>query len=183
MGAGVGGHCIPINPYFLINDAVDINIDLSIVKTARAINDSMPNYVASEVKNGLEFNGRRLPDAKIVILGAAFKSNVSELRYSPSHEIQKILTDWGANVLTYDPLCSKDNLSSFGYTPVDNIEGALNGADCLVIAVNHDVFSRLDYQRLVKLMRTNFLFDCCGMIQPRTPKNGRRISKRLEMGS
>jgi UDP-N-acetyl-D-mannosaminuronic acid dehydrogenase len=183
VGAGVGGHCIPVNPYFLINDAVDKDVDLSIVKTARKTNDSMPSYVASEVKEGLELQHRSLSGSKIIILGAAFKSNVPELRYSPSIEIQKSLSALGADVLTYDPLCSQDSLSSFGYTPVDNLDSAVSGADCLVIAVGHDVFRKIDYQRVVGLMRTPFIFDCCGMIQPSNAKEWNVYFKALGNGA
>ena len=183
VGAGVGGHCIPVNPYFLINDAVDMNVDLSIVKTARKTNDSMPNYVVSEVKEGLKLQHRSLSGSKIIILGAAFKSNVPELRYSPSVQIQKNLSTCGADVLTYDPLCSKHSLLSFGYRPVDNLESALSGADCLVVAVGHDVFRKIDYQRLVGLMRTRFVFDCCGLIQPSDAKEWNVFFKALGNGA
>jgi UDP-N-acetyl-D-mannosaminuronic acid dehydrogenase len=182
VGAGVGGHCIPINPYFLINDALDMDTDLSIVKAARKINDSMPNYVASEVKEGLELQQRPLVGSKIIILGAAFKSNVPELRYSPSFQIQKILSDWGVEVLTYDPICSQDNLMSFGYRSVDNLESALSGADCLVIAVGHDVFSKIDFQRLARMMRTPFILDCYGLIQPSEAKKWNVLFRALGNG-
>jgi UDP-N-acetyl-D-mannosaminuronic acid dehydrogenase len=183
VGAGVGGHCIPVNPYFLINDAVDMHIDLSMVKTARTTNDSMPSYVASEVEEALQLQNRSLSGSKIIILGAAFKSNVPELRYSPSIQIQNNLSARGANVLTYDPLCSQDSLSTFGYRLVDNLESALNGADCLVIAVGHDVFRTIDYQRLVGLMRTPFVFDCCGVIQPSDAKKWNVFFKALGNGA
>ena len=183
VGAGVGGHCIPVNPYFLINDAVDMDIDLSMVKTARKTNDSMPSYVACEVKEGLEAQNRSLSGSKIIILGAAFKGNVPELRYSPSVQIQKNLIAYGADVLTYDPLCSQDSLSSFGYTPVDNLESAVSGADCLVIAVGHDVFRKIDYQKLAGLMRTHFIFDSCGFIKPSDAKEWNMFFKALGNGA
>ncbi len=183
VGAGVGGHCIPVNPYFLINDAVDMDVDLSIVKTARKINDSMPSYVACEVKEGLKQQHQSLSGSKVIILGAAFKSNVPELRYSPSIQIQNNLSAHGVEVLTYDPLCSQESLSSFGYRPVDDLESAVSGADCLVIAVGHDVFRKIDYLRLVGLMRTRFVFDCCGLIQPSDAKEWNMCFKALGNGA
>jgi len=182
-GAGVGGHCIPVNPYFLIDDAVQMELDLSIIKIARKINDSMPSYVVSQVEKGLELQHISLSESKIIIFGAAFKSNVPELRCSPSFQIQKILSDCGANVLTYDPLCSPDSLSYYGYRPVDNLEYAFSGADCIVIAVGHEVFSKFDYQRLVGLMRTRFVFDCCGLIPPSDAKKWNVFFKALGNGT
>lgn len=183
VGAGVGGHCIPVNPYFLINDATDMRVDLSIIKNARIVNDSMPLYVAREVKEGLGLQKRPLFGSKVVLLGASFKSNVPELRCSPSIKIQESLSNSGADVFTYDPLCSQDSLLSFGYRPVDNLESAFIGADCIVIAVGHDLFRKIDYKKLLGLMRTRFIFDCCGLVQPSDAKDWNVFFKSLGNGS
>jgi len=125
----------------------------------------MPTHVASEVKKALKTMHRSLSESKIIILGAAFKSNVPELRYSPSIQIQKNLSASGADVFTYDPLCSRKSLLTYGYRPVDSLETALKDADCLIITTGYDVFSKLEYKKLVGLMRTRLIFDCCGLIR------------------
>ena len=73
-------------------------------------------------------------------------------------------------MITYDPLCTQTSLIAFGYKSIDNLESALSGADCLLIAVGHEAFRKVDYQRIVTSMRTRIIFDCCGLIQPSDAK-------------
>lgn len=125
-GPGVGGHCIAVDPWFLIE-----NYDgQSIVRTARQINDAMPAHVVKAVEEMLQ--GKK--KAKVAILGAAYKKNVDDARESPTERIAQILRGKGHDLAITDPLVRKfpEKIVSFGE--------AVNNADAIILAVDHDAY-------------------------------------------
>jgi len=123
-GIGVGGHCIPIDPWF-IKEVDPANSRL--IFTSRLINDEMPGRTAAKIRKAV----REIPSPKIVAVGAAYKPNTQDVRESPAVEIVRLLREDGFAVAHYDPLVEACRYSS--------LPAVCEGADCLVILVPHDV--------------------------------------------
>jgi UDP-N-acetyl-D-mannosaminuronic acid dehydrogenase len=140
-GIGVGGHCIPLDPWFI--KEVDPE-NCTLIFTARKINDQMPAKTASKIRRAV----RDVLDPGIVALGASYKPNTHDLRESPALEVVSLLREDGYNVKLYDPLTKEYAYSS--------LEEVIKGADCIAVLVEHDVIMKeLSEKELVikKLMR------------------------------
>lgn len=140
-GPGVGGHCIAVDPWFIVSAAPE---DANIIKQARLTNDAKPNWVVDKVIGLVE--GK--PAANIAVLGLAFKANIDDLRQSPSVDIALQLSQrmGSANILVVEPHIDKlpsalSGLSNLGLTTLEN---ALELADAVVLLVDHDDFKVLN---------------------------------------
>lgn len=139
-GLGVGGHCIPHNPYFVIDYALSQGLTPILMLTARLVNNSMPKHTVKLVVEGLKSCGKDVEGSAIVLLGAAFKPDSADPRHSPVEEVYEELRGLGARVKVYDPLVPLELLRDMGYNACDSLEEAIREADCLVVAVPHSVF-------------------------------------------
>lgn len=143
-GCGVGGHCIPVDPYYLIRYGERNGFVHNFLKTARTINNTMPKYTVRRLSQALREKGTKLKGATIALLGLAYKRDVPDLRESPAVEIEKELYAKGANVKVFDPLIpARSN--------VDTLEDALEGADAVVVATDHALFRNLTPEYVKKL--------------------------------
>jgi len=136
-GCGVGGHCIPVDPYYLIDKAEQNGFKHTFLKMARDINESMPSYAVELLK---EITGE-LNSSKIGILGISYKGNVNDTRGSPGLKMKKLLEAAGAEVQIYDPHVPEKSTSP----SVDNI---LDKSDYLILATAHDEFLGLSADQL-----------------------------------
>ncbi|MBU0662304.1 MAG: nucleotide sugar dehydrogenase [Candidatus Diapherotrites archaeon] len=134
-GPGVGGHCIPVDPYYLIKKARDQGFDHKFLALAREINNSMPLYVAKLVEAMAQELGSGLKNTRICILGISYKSEIDDTRNSPAVEIAELLKASGADVIQFDPHAKKDSAASLG--------AALKGAKIVVLATAHKEFLSL----------------------------------------
>lgn len=141
-GCGVGGHCIAVDPYYLIRQAQKSGFDHKFVKLAREINTSMPLYTIERLVSGLNQISLPVKGTTVAVLGLAFKPNIQDTRESPSWELIKELNKLGARVKVYDP---------FVKTATPSLKAALTGTDAVIIATGHDVF----VSSLPKLLRTS----------------------------
>lgn len=132
-GCGVGGHCIPVDPYYLIRYGQENGFEHRFLKTAREINEGMPSYTVSLLEEAL---ARPLAGTTIALLGLSYKRDVPDLRESPALVIRDLLAARGVEVRSYDPLLP-------GESNVPNLEAALRGADAALIATDHSTFSTL----------------------------------------
>ena len=132
-GLGVGGHCIAVDPYYMIKRGKEAGFEHNFLLWARKINSSMPRYVANNVQNGLNFLGLPVNGTKITILGIAYKPNVADDRESPSYDLINILKARKADLTLYDPYLPEKST-------VKTLKEALDGATCVVIATAHDEF-------------------------------------------
>ncbi|ANV84731.1 nucleotide sugar dehydrogenase [Picosynechococcus sp. PCC 7003] len=140
-GIGVGGHCIPVDPWFL-KEIAPYNSRL--ITTARLINDEMPSRIASKIRHGVS----NIDNPKIIALGATYKKNCEDIRESPALEVVKILKQDGYSIKHFDPL-----VPTMQY---DNLMSALKNADLLVILVAHTIlFQELEnnQEQIKNLMR------------------------------
>lgn len=134
-GIGVGGHCIPVYPYFMINNATDDELQLS--RQARAINDGMPRYALDQLKPELN----AIDDKRALILGLSYRANVKEAAFSMTHRIAAELEEAGVHVQVCDPLYSKEEVRRMGLHPVNIDE--LGNYPIIVIQAFHDEFGVL----------------------------------------
>ncbi|MFW9853004.1 MAG: nucleotide sugar dehydrogenase, partial [Candidatus Thorarchaeota archaeon] len=143
-GAGVGGHCIPVYPHFLMENAKKVGLDLNLVKTGREINLSMAKHVIDKTQKALALFNKNLSDSKIVILGLAYRGNVKEHRYSPSLEIIKLLKEANANVILSDPFYEEQEImEEIGISFQKDTRIALEKADCIIVLTDHDEYKNL----------------------------------------
>jgi len=154
-GPGVGGPCLPKDPYLLLNPQKGEPIESKIILQARKINDNMPSHVVDLVSSVLEEQNKQLDESTILILGVAYKGNISDARFSPSKEIISKLIKNGSKVLVYDPL-SKEN---FGGQRISDLWSALTESDVLVVVTDHDEFKNLDLTKIKKTMKNPAIVD------------------------
>ena len=144
-GAGVGGHCIPIDPWFIVEKAPEIS---RLISTAMRINEEMPEHVISLVKDAFSEAGKEIKGSKIVILGVAYKGNVNDARGTPATPIIKSLTDLGAETVIYDPL-----VTHFWMKIEKDFKRTVAGADALIFVTDHSEFKNMDLATAMKLMK------------------------------
>jgi UDP-N-acetyl-D-glucosamine dehydrogenase len=146
-GPGIGGHCIPVDPYYLSAKAREYDFHARFIELAATVNDSMPYYVVERTTTALETLGKTLHRAKILILGVAYKKDVADARMSPSLKIMELLEKRGAMVVYHDPYIPEIAVDNPGgtITSVPLTDEILSGVDCVLIAADHSV---IDYQRV-----------------------------------
>ena len=152
-GPGLGGHCIPIDPFYLTWKAREYEFPTRFIELAGEINASMPDHIVAAVSEALNHRQQCLQGSRILILGIAYKRDVDDLRESPALRIMELLTERGARVDYHDPYFPRLHkmrrydfrLSSINLTPE-----ALSGYDAVVIATNH---SSYDYEYIVRHAR------------------------------
>ena len=150
---GVGGHCIPVTPYFLLAEAEEVNTQLRLVKSARRINNDMPAHIFKLILLGLKECEKTMKRSTIAVLGVSYMANVKEVRYSPSHDIIERLVKKGARVRVYDPYFTSSEIEKMGYPACGGLGMTIEGVDCILLAVGHDEFKNLrikDIARVVK---------------------------------
>jgi len=151
-GPGIGGHCIPIDPYYLAAKAREYDFHVRFIELAAAVNDSMPYYVVSKTTTALGAHGRPLRGARTLVLGVAYKKDVPDARESPALKIIELLEKRGAMVRYHDPHIPQVSLPNPGETlcSVPLTDEVLEWADCVIIATDH---SDVDYERVVRRAR------------------------------
>ncbi len=106
----VGGHCIPVDPYYLVYKAKALGYHPQVILAGRAINDYMPKHVAEMAIKGLNEVGKVIKGSKVLIMGLTYKENVQDTRESPVREMVKELKEFGVDVYGYDPMLSKEEI-------------------------------------------------------------------------
>ena len=140
-GAGVGGHCIPVDPYYLIEKAKSIGFNHNFLKLARDINNSMPDYTVELLENELKKLGKSIKNAKIGILGLAYKADVDDTRESPALKVIGILKGKKADIFVFDPYVKKES-------NVNDTDELLQKSDYIILATNHNEFKNMDLDKL-----------------------------------
>ena len=152
-GPGLGGHCIPIDPFYLSWKTKQSGIEARFIELAGYINGNMPHFVLDKIQNALNENGKPVKGSHIHIAGVAYKRNIDDMRESPALDVILLLRKRGATVTYTDPYVPKLNLDGVNTYSEDLNEMAAK-ADCVVIITDH---SNFDYQRL--LASANLIVD------------------------
>ncbi len=142
-GPGLGGHCIPIDPFYLTWKAKEIGKPTRFIELAGQINHTMPGYVVHRAMLALNEQGKALKDARVLVLGLAYKPDVDDVRESPSFEIIERLQALGARVDYHDPhvpATHKMRKHDLGMESIVYSPAALAGYDCVVIATHHSAY-------------------------------------------
>ncbi len=168
-GAGVGGHCLPVDPYYLVQKAAELGYHSKLITAGRAINDSMPIHVLELMADALNEQERTVKHSKIAILGFSYKENLGDARESPTEVLCRELMARGADIHLVDPYIEEDILEAFG-TPETTAYEALDGADALVLMIAHREFDDLDLTRVKDVMRTPIIVDGRRIFDPEEVK-------------
>ena len=145
-GPGLGGHCIPIDPFYLTWKAREYGLHTRFIELSGEVNQAMPDYVVSKLVDALNDECRALKGSRILILGIAYKKNVDDMRESPSVEIMELIEAKGAIVAYSDPhvpVFPKMREHHFNLSSVPLTADTLAGFDAVVLATDHD---RFDYE-------------------------------------
>lgn len=134
----VGGHCIPVDPYYLVYKARELGYHPQVILSGRAVNDYMPKHVAEMTIKGLNKASKVIKGSKVLILGLTYKENVPDTRESPAREIIQVLKEFETDVYGYDPLLSRDAIEGFGVKALDKLSDV--EPDAIIIAVPHEQF-------------------------------------------
>jgi len=138
-GSGVGGHCIPVYPWFLINKGRSYSTDVSLLRAARRINDAMPAHMKKLIDMCLKDQGKSRAASSVSVLGIAFRGGVKESRLSPGIALLKLLKGY-AKVVAHDPMFSQDEIRSMGFEPA-SLEDALR-CDCIAVVTDHPEYRK-----------------------------------------
>ncbi|MBU0672176.1 MAG: nucleotide sugar dehydrogenase, partial [Candidatus Margulisbacteria bacterium] len=136
-GPGIGGHCIPLDPFYLSWRAKEFDLTTRFIELAGEINDRMPEYVVQLVQDGLNQNCKSLKGSNILVLGAAYKKDIDDWRESPSLKIIEILEKKGAIVNYNDPFIAEVKIAGKMHSSLALDNTILKESDCVVIATNH----------------------------------------------
>ncbi|MBU5313895.1 nucleotide sugar dehydrogenase [Tissierella carlieri] len=149
-GPGVGGHCLAVDPWFIVERQIKGNI----IKLARETNDNMPNHILDKLRE-------IFPDgnAKISILGLTYKPNIDDMRESPIVNLVKLLKENTRFALSlHDPHACKENFE-LGNLMLDSLYDVVKDADLMILAVNHNEYKNIDFKKVAKLMKDKHIYD------------------------
>lgn len=142
-GPGLGGHCIPIDPFYLTWKAREYGVDTRFIQLAGEINSAMPEWVVAKVADALNERGKAVKGAQVLVLGIAYKKNVDDTRESPAVEIMELLQRRGAAVAYSDPFIPRFPRMRQHHFDLDSVEltpAQIERFDCVVLATDHDAF-------------------------------------------
>lgn len=166
-GLGVGGHCIGVDPWFLVEAAPETT---QLIRTAREVNDAQPEFISDLIAKA----AGGLSGKTVALLGLAYKPNVDDLRESPARHLAHRLQDMGAIVYAYEPYKTDAGLP--GISQVESLDAALINADVIVLAVGHEQFKDLDPTDIREKTKANLVFDAVnGWEKPAWEKAGFRF--------
>jgi len=180
-GAGVGGPCLPVNSYQMLNLAKNVNGDLlKIVKVSRQINESMPEHVLSLLMDGFKEAGKKIESSNILVLGVSYKPDVKDIQLTPAEDVVKKLRKAKANVKIYDPYFKSDRV--FDIKTESNFADALANTDAVILVTAHKEFHDLEPTFLKSKMRTPIVIDTRGVIDQNAAKKAGLIFRGLGRG-
>ena len=156
-GVGVGGHCIPVDPYYMIQRAADVGVSAGLITAARAVNRSMPSHVAGVLSDLMWNAGVPAGDARVLLLGWSYKAEVGDPRETPAEPLAETLIAKGVKVGTWDPHIDFGEYPQ-GVEVISDIADA-KGYDIAVLVTAHKACLNLDWDKLLTQMRTPLIYD------------------------
>lgn len=158
----VGGHCIGVDPYYLIHKALDVGIDPQVIRSGRWINDQMPGFIAKKLVQTLLKNGKNPIHSKILVMGMTFKENVSDTRNTKVVNLIQELEGYAIKVDVFDPHASAEEVfQHYGIRLIEAVDPPYNA---IVVAVNHREFEGYHADKFIAMMPEDpVLFDIKGM--------------------
>jgi len=158
---GVGGHCIPYYPYFIMDE------DTVITLTARHVNEHIPDRIIRKAKEALTENNRTLKTSNILVMGLSFRGGVKETIKSTSLEVIAKLRKEAHTIYAYDPLYTKEETEGFGVAYMEGYQDI----DCIILMTDHSIFRSLDWKKIATQVRTKALVDSKQVADPKTARD------------
>ena len=181
-GPGVGGPCLPVNSYQMLNSAKQFDSEmLSLVKIGREINESMPNYVIELIISGLKEANKKISNSTILLLGISYKPEVKDIQITPAENIIKKLKGLGAKIKIYDPFFKSTNV--FEIETENNIEQALSDVDSVVLLTAHKEFNNLTPSFIASKIEMPVLIDTKRVFDLDDAKKSKLIFRSLGSGN
>jgi UDP-N-acetyl-D-glucosamine dehydrogenase len=149
-GPGLGGHCIPIDPFYLSWKAKLAGFEARFIELAGQINGSMPEYVVERIVDALNGQKKSVNGSRVLIVGVAYKSDIDDIRESPALDVMALLERKGASVVYHDPFADPDSPELDGYEAIALEGDAVAGCDCAAVITGH---SSVDYGALLEHSR------------------------------
>ncbi len=146
-GPGLGGHCIPIDPLYLSWKLRALNYTARFIELASEINTNMPRYVTGKVQDAMNDQSKALKGSKILVLGAAYKPDIDDLRESPALDVMNLLMEKGVEVMYHDPHIQHIDEDGLAIDSVKDLMAAVQAADCVVVITNHTSY---DYAAILE---------------------------------
>ncbi len=159
-GPGIGGHCIPLDPYYLSYQAKKLGFMPRFIEIAAEINHYMKIYTVNVAREALRNVGKQLRNSNIAVFGLAYKKNIDDARESPALYVIESLKNLGSNVTIYDPYISAFKTPFGTLFSQNSIEETLKDADCAIFLVDHDEYRNIDQETITALMRHPIIIDC-----------------------
>ena len=178
-GAGVGGPCLPINSYQLLNAARRSGVNLSMIEYGRQINEKMPEHVIKLTLDAFKECKKPIQNNDILILGVSYKPDVKDIQLTPAKHVIKKLQDLGANIHIYDPYFSSSQV--FGINVEENLDAVISKVDASIIITAHKEFQNISLSVFNK-MKSPILVDTRGIIDPMDAKQAKLIFRGLGRG-
>jgi UDPglucose 6-dehydrogenase/UDP-N-acetyl-D-galactosamine dehydrogenase len=173
----VGGHCIPVDPYYLVQKAKEVGYHPKVILAGRSINDGMPKYVAEMTIKGLNKVGKTIKGSNVLIMGLTYKEDVADIRESPVESMVEELKEYDVNVYGYDPLLHDTVIKHFGAIPLSKLNKKM---DAVIIAVAHAPFKEMNISDICRLMNNKpVLIDVRGMVNPTSAEKAGVYYKKL----
>jgi len=176
-GPGLGGHCVPVDPYYLAWKARQVGVNTEFIELSGRVNASMPNYVVLKVMRLLNAGHKALNGSRVGLLGVAYKKNSSDVRESPAIKIVELLKQEGATVTYYDPHVPEFMVDGHRLRSETNLRNFLSSQDCAVVVADHDAIDWtlvLQYSPMIIDTR-----NVLGKLSPFTPKPSTRVDRHL----
>ena len=166
-GPGLGGHCIPIDPYYLSWKLKTLDYDARFIKLAGEINTKMPKHVINLVISGLNKSEKSINGSKILIIGVAYKNDIDDFRESPALDIIELLQKEGSSVKYHDPYVDKLKFNEISLKSISNLNSnVIRDFDACIILTNH---SNIDYSVLAK--NSKLIIDTRNVLQNHKKEN------------
>jgi UDP-N-acetyl-D-glucosamine dehydrogenase len=145
-GPGLGGHCIPLDPFYLTWKAREVDFHTEFIELAGKVNENMPYFCLQKISRALNGHRKAVRGSTVLLLGVSYKADIDDLRESPALKLIELLDAEGADVRFHDPHVASLPDGSLGSVPLT--DEALEGADCVVVTTAH---TTIDYDRVVDL--------------------------------
>jgi len=159
-GPGVGGHCIPKDPFYLVYKAKKAGFPMRMVSAAEVLNNGMPQHTVDRLLKTLRKLKKNPRKVRVALWGLSYKGGVKDTRRSPSVDLLKIFKRLGVKVVVYDPFVETIKVGSVQYSSTSSILDSVKGADAVVIATNHTAFRQIDLSEVkAKMSPDPILFD------------------------
>jgi UDP-N-acetyl-D-glucosamine dehydrogenase len=162
-GPGIGGHCIPLDPFYMSYKAKKYGFIPRFIETSGEINNFMRIHAVNLIERGLKQVDKRVYGSTVAVMGLAYKKDIADTRESPAEKIIEELVNLGVKVKVYDPhaLSIKTRIGTFHSE--ESMESALNNSDCAVFVTDHTAFKEFNLQEAVKVMSSPVIVDCKNM--------------------